>query len=233
MKGRAVDKQHVVLIVDDTPENLHVLGDILEQQGYEVLVATNGPDALERAGTTPMPELILLDIMMPGMDGYEVCRRLKADPDLQHIPVIFISSSGMAEQEIQAFREGAVDYVTKPFRVEEVVARVRTHIQLAQVEKLKHENAEYRLAEAESRQIAINFKNMADVSLLAIYCSTGVDQKAFYINVKFTELFGYVLEDVRQLPIGGHGRIPMRTIARRSLRNGKTRSLRQLLQEPT
>ena len=125
-----MNKQHIVLIVDDTPENLDVLGNMLDLNGYEVHVATNGSDALETAKTSPAPDLILLDIMMPDMDGYEVCRHLKADPELMKIPVIFISSLNMPDQKIQAFREGAVDYVTKPFQAEEVLARVNTHLQL-------------------------------------------------------------------------------------------------------
>jgi two-component system, cell cycle sensor histidine kinase and response regulator CckA len=142
-----MNEKHIILIVDDTPENLQVLGDMLESEGYEVLVATNGLEALENAKASPPPDLILLDIMMPGMDGYEVCRCLKADPDLNRIPVIFISALGLTDQKIQAFREGAVDYVTKPFQAEEVVARVHTHLQLAQLEALKHEIAERRRAE--------------------------------------------------------------------------------------
>ena len=125
-----MNERNSILIVDDTPENLRLLGDMLELEGYEVMVATNGPDALENARRTPPPDLILLDIMMPGMDGYEVCRRLKGDADLKGIPVIFISALGLAEHKIQAFRGGAVDYVTKPFQAEEVLARVNTHIQL-------------------------------------------------------------------------------------------------------
>jgi CheY-like chemotaxis protein len=148
-KEPVMDEKHVILIVDDTPENLRVLGDMLELEGYEVLVATNGPDALENARTTPAPDLILLDIMMPDMDGYEVCRRLKADADLKQIPVIFISALGMSDQKVQGFREGAVDYVTKPFQAEEVVARVHTHIQLARTEELKHEIAVRKRAEEE------------------------------------------------------------------------------------
>lgn len=121
------DKQ-VVLIVDDTPENLRVLGALLETK-YDVRVATNGYDALNSIAASH-PDLVLLDIMMPGMGGYEVCRRLKADPELAGIPVIFISALGLSEQKIFAFVEGAVDYITKPFQAEEVLARVNTHLQL-------------------------------------------------------------------------------------------------------
>jgi CheY-like chemotaxis protein len=114
-------ERHVILIVDDTPENLVILGDMLEQEGHGVLIATSGLKALEIVRVSPHPELVLLDIMMPDMDGYEVCRQLKADSELKMIPVIFISALGMQEQKIRAFREGAVDYITKPFMAEEVV----------------------------------------------------------------------------------------------------------------
>lgn len=145
-----MDKKHIVLIVDDTPENLRLLGDMLEHEGYEVMVATSGADALQNAMELPRPELILLDIMMPDMDGYEVCRRLKGDPDLNGIPVIFISALYMPEQKIQAFREGAVDYVTKPFQAEEVLARVKTHIQL----KLYRDNLQL-LVEQRTRELLL------------------------------------------------------------------------------
>lgn len=157
-----MDEKHIILIVDDTPENLRVLGDMLEQEGYEVLVATNGPDALENAKATPAPDLILLDIMMPDMDGYEVCRHLKADPDLQRIPVIFISALETTDQKVQAFRAGAVDYVSKPFQVEEVVARVRTHILLARAEELKREIAERKRAEDALREAVVKYRIVAD-----------------------------------------------------------------------
>ena len=149
-RGGIMDDKPVILIVDDTPENLRVLGDMLEEEGYELLIATNGPDALETARTHPAPDLILLDIMMPGMDGYEVCGRLKADPETRKIPVIFISALGMADQKIQAFREGAVDYVTKPFQTEEVLARVHTHIQL----KLHRDNLQL-LVDQQTRKYAL------------------------------------------------------------------------------
>ncbi|MBT0664713.1 response regulator [Geobacter pelophilus] len=155
-------EKHVILVVDDTPENLRVLGDMLEHEGYEVQVATNGQDALEIAGAVPAPDLILLDIMMPEMDGYEVCRRLKTDLTLQHIPVIFISALGMAEQKVKGFREGGVDYVTKPFQAEEVVARVTTHIQLARAEELKREVAERMRAEEALKTLAEELQEKND-----------------------------------------------------------------------
>jgi two-component system sensor histidine kinase/response regulator len=140
------DKQ-LILIVDDIPLNLQALGNMLERMGYEVQVATSGPEALQIAHASPRPDLILLDIMMPGMDGFEVCQRLKADPLLRLIPVIFISAIGITDQKIEAFRAGAVDYITKPFHREEVVARVRAHLQLATIEQLRREIAERKEAE--------------------------------------------------------------------------------------
>jgi len=146
-----MNKKHDILIVDDTPENLRVLGAMLEQAGYEVRIATNGSEALQDVGQIA-PDLILLDVMMPDMDGFEVCRRLKAAPGSRLIPVIFISALEMTDHKIRAFREGAVDYVTKPFQAEEVVARVRTHLQLAQIDTLKFEIDERKRAEAELRK---------------------------------------------------------------------------------
>ncbi len=132
--------KQIVLIVDDTPENLMVLGNLLETH-YEVRIATNGYDAIDSVNASA-PDLILLDILMPGMGGYEVCRKLKSDPATKMIPIIFISALGMSEQKVEAFREGAVDYITKPFQADEVVARVRTHLQLSRMEELKHEITE-------------------------------------------------------------------------------------------
>jgi len=158
-----MDERHVVLIVDDTPENLRVLGDMLEQEGYEVLVATNGPDALDNAGANPAPDLILLDIMMPDMDGFEVCRRLKGDPNMAKIPVIFISALGMSDQKIHAFSEGAVDYVTKPFQAEEVLARVNTHIQL----KLHQDNLQFLVAQKTSELVLAKEATIASMAIMA------------------------------------------------------------------
>jgi DNA-binding NtrC family response regulator len=146
-----MNKKHNILIVDDTPENLRVLGVMLEEAGYEVRIATSGPEAL-RDASKKTPDLILLDIMMPDMDGFEVCRRLKADECLRLVPVIFISALEMTDYKIRAFREGGVDYVTKPFQAEEVVARVNTHLQLTQIDALKLEIDERKRAEAELRK---------------------------------------------------------------------------------
>jgi signal transduction histidine kinase len=142
-----MNNKHLILIIDDIPENLRLLGEMLEKAGYEVLIASSGPAALQAAQASPSPDLILLDVMMPGMDGFEVCRRLKASPVSRLIPVIFISAIGMTSRKLQAFRAGAVDYITKPFHNEEVVARVRAHLQLATIEELRAEIAQRKRTE--------------------------------------------------------------------------------------
>jgi CheY-like chemotaxis protein len=116
-----------ILLVDDNTTNLQVLHEILGGRGYRLLVAKNGEAALSIVHKAK-PSLILLDIMMPGMDGYEVCRRLKADPETQDIPVIFLSALDDTKDKVKGLDLGAVDYVSKPFQAEEVIALVNTHL---------------------------------------------------------------------------------------------------------
>ncbi len=123
------DRKWRILIVDDAPQNLRLLETMLVDQGYQVFALPSGEMAL-RAAARDNPDLILLDILMPGIDGYEVCTRLKADPQLKHIPVLFLSALNEPWDKIRAFRIGAVDYITKPFQLEEVEARVRCHLEL-------------------------------------------------------------------------------------------------------
>jgi len=118
-----------VLVVDDIPKNLQVVGTVLRNAGYSIMPATSGTEALEGV-RAQLPDLILLDLMMPEMDGLEVCRRLKADPLTRHLPVIFLTASNEMEHLVQGFEMGAVDYVTKPFNTAELLARVRTHLEL-------------------------------------------------------------------------------------------------------
>jgi CheY-like chemotaxis protein/DNA-binding CsgD family transcriptional regulator len=120
----------IVLIVDDVPENLSLLHDALDDTGYTVLVATNGESALQRARQS-LPDVILLDAMMPGMDGFEVARRLKADFATQHIPIVFMTGLTETEHVVAAFAAGGADYVTKPIRPPEVLARIAAHMQNA------------------------------------------------------------------------------------------------------
>ncbi len=120
----------VVLIVDDVPDNLAVLHDALDEAGYTVLVATDGATALQRAAQAE-PDIVLLDAVMPGMDGFEVARRLKAGPETAHIPIVFMTGLTDTEHVLAAFDAGGVDYVTKPIRPPEVLARMAAHMQAA------------------------------------------------------------------------------------------------------
>lgn len=128
MNSSTVDLRDAkILIVDDVPANLDVLYPALEDSGYQVLVATSGESALDVV-TRETVDLILLDVQMPGIDGYETCRRLKANPESRDVPVIFLTASGDTTGVVEGLESGGVDYVTKPFRHEEVLARVRTHL---------------------------------------------------------------------------------------------------------
>lgn len=120
-----------ILIVDDNPQNIQVLGTILKRENYDVTIAMSGLEALEYL-VTEHSDLILLDVMMPGMDGYEVCRIIKKDKKLKKIPVIFITAKTDSEDIVKGFKVGAVDYISKPFNTEELLARVKTHIELYQ-----------------------------------------------------------------------------------------------------
>jgi phosphoserine phosphatase RsbU/P len=119
-----------ILVVDDTPANIKILADLLRKD-YLLSVATNGADALEIAGSEDRPDLVLLDIMMPEMDGYDVCRRLKADPRTHDVPVIFVTAMSEVDDETRGFALGAVDYITKPIQPAIVRARVAAHLELA------------------------------------------------------------------------------------------------------
>jgi putative two-component system response regulator len=135
-----------VLIVDDTPENLKLMGTLL-RDSYRIKIADNGAKALAIAAADPKPDLILLDIMMPEMDGYEVCRRLKADAATSHIPIIFLAAKAEVEDEELGLRLGAVDYITKPISPSVALARVATHLQLKAGADFMRDKAAYLEAE--------------------------------------------------------------------------------------
>jgi len=134
--------RQTVLIIDDTPSNLGIAVNLLDTRGYRVAVAQDGEEGLERARLI-LPDLILLDIMMPGIDGFEVCRQLKADPATTDIPVIFMTALNDIEHKLQGFKVGGVDYVTKPLQLEEIAVRVETHLKLRAAQfLLQAQNAE-------------------------------------------------------------------------------------------
>ena len=148
-----------ILVVDDDPANLSVMFDYLKDMGFRVTVARDGESALEKA-RYGQPDLILLDLLMPKIDGFETCRRLKADETLKNIPVIFMTALTETEDKVKGFQAGGVDYITKPFQQEEVLARIKTHLALramqrrieAQNTQLQQEIVERKRAEEALRE---------------------------------------------------------------------------------
>jgi diguanylate cyclase (GGDEF)-like protein/PAS domain S-box-containing protein len=177
-----------VLIVDDNPNNLQVLGDLLGQAGYKVRPALSGEIAL-RAVQLSAPDLILLDVRMPGLNGYETCQRLQADERSREIPVIFISAMQAPEDKLAGFRAGGVDYVTKPFQAEEVLARVHAHIQLYRIQQ--HLES---LVEARTRELSqseARYRVLFEDSPLAILVYDTHNLEILAVNGAFTRILGY------------------------------------------
>jgi len=141
----------VILVVDDTPTNLDVLLDLLEVDGFKVVVAEDGEIAIALAEYAP-PDLILLDVLMPGIDGFETCRRLKNSLSTQEIPIIFLTAVSDNVDKVKGLNLGAVDYITKPLHHEEVLARVNTHVRLQNLTKRLTEQNEQLEKEIRQRQ---------------------------------------------------------------------------------
>jgi phosphoserine phosphatase RsbU/P len=205
--------QKLILIVDDTPLNIGVISGALKDS-YKTKVATNGEKALALASAEEKPDLILLDIMMPGMNGYEVCSRLKADPATNEIPVIFLTGQTSAEDETRGFEVGAVDYVHKPFSPAVVKARVRSHILLREARaqlasQLQALNTELEMA----RQIQLSILPHSIPKL------AGLDIAAHYLPMTSVagDFYDFIQIDDKQIGIliadvSGHG-LPSALIA--------------------
>ncbi|CAM3230996.1 putative bifunctional diguanylate cyclase/phosphodiesterase [Asticcacaulis taihuensis] len=193
-----------ILVVDDTPANLGLLVDHLEARGYEVLVALGGQEALDRLRYA-QPDLILLDVMMPGMDGFETCRRLRADAQTRDIPVIFMTALTDVDSKVSAFAAGGVDYVAKPFQIEELIARVRTHIALrkarvelmAQKMSLQAEVEARHLVEASLRDSELRHRRLFETAgdgILVIDC----DARTIHdLNAQCAHILAMPLDEVR------------------------------------
>ena len=190
-----------ILIVDDTRANLRLLAGMLAKQGYKVRPVPNGPLALSAAKLDP-PDLILLDINMPGMNGYEVCRRLKADEETSDIPIIFISALDDTTDKVKAFMMGGVDYITKPFKIEEVIARVETHLTLRNLQKQleqMNEQLEQRVKErtAELAQLNTYYEYFVPREFLAFLQKNSIlevrlgDQVQQELSVMFADIRGF------------------------------------------
>lgn len=137
----AIPEENTLLVVDDTPTNLQVLFDLLSEQGYRVAIAKNGEIALQRLQLS-QPNLILLDVMMPGIDGFETCQQLKDNPATRDIPVIFMTALSDSVDKVKGLSLGAVDYITKPIQHEEVLARIQVHLQLRQATRIMEQRTD-------------------------------------------------------------------------------------------
>ncbi len=169
-----------VLIVDDKPENLDIVVNYLKESGFKPLVASNGEIAIERTRYT-QPDIILLDVMMPGMDGFETCRNLKSDKSTKDIPVIFMTALSDPEHKVRGFSVGGVDYITKPLQKEELLARVTTHLKIHRYQEDLERDVKSRTAELEERTAALEIevyerkKALEELRILRNYLSNIID----------------------------------------------------------
>jgi adenylate cyclase len=179
-----------VLIVDDTPGNLRLLSAALVQQGYAVRNAINGSLALSGAKTI-RPDLILLDIMMPGMDGYEVCRRLKQDLQTQDIPIIFISAIDGSVDKVKAFEVGGVDYVSKPFQIEEVLVRIEHQLRISNLQsRLEEQNLRLQEDSQNRQSLELYYQQLWEGSSDGMYRTTA-DGSLTAVNQACADIMGY------------------------------------------
>ncbi|MEG4394330.1 PAS domain-containing protein [Microcoleus sp. BROC3] len=195
-----------ILMVDDSPESLRLLSQFLSKRGYKVRPTRDGKLTFNLA-LSSAPDLILLDIVMPGMDGYQVCEQLKACPETKDIPVIFISSLNEVFDKVKAFSLGAVDYITKPFQIEEVVARVENQLLLsrlskqivAQTARLEAEIEERKRIEAELRDSQRWLSAVIQTNPNLLYVYDVIEQRNLYFNREIYSDIGYTIEEIQQM----------------------------------
>lgn len=195
-----------ILIVDDHRESLRLLSHVLSNRGYKVRPTQDGKLALKFARATP-PDLILLDIMMPGMDGYQVCEQLKACPETKDIPVIFISALNEVFDKVTAFALGGVDYITKPFEIEEVVARVENQLHLSRLSKqivaqnvqLQAEIEERQRVEVQLRESQHWLSAVIKMNPNVLYVYDVIEQRTLYLNRELYADIGYSLAEIQQM----------------------------------
>jgi PleD family two-component response regulator len=173
-----------VLVVDDTRENLRLLIRILAENGYKVRPVTNGRMAVTAAQIVP-PDLVLLDIMMPDMNGFEVCAELKADERTRDIPVIFISALDETSDKVRAFDEGGVDYITKPFEAGEVLARVNTHLTIRNLQKaLQIQNTQLQEKNNELQRALSSVNTLSGLLPICAHCKKIRDDAGYWQDVE-------------------------------------------------
>jgi putative two-component system response regulator len=173
-------REATILVVDDTPENLSLLNALLRER-YRVKIATSGERALSIARSAP-PDLVLLDVMMPTVDGYETCRRMKADPLLAGIPVIFLTAKSDVEDEKQGFSVGAVDYITKPLSPSILLSRVRTHVTLKLAQERLRESNDWLEQEVQERTRELEATQEASILALATLAETRDNETGNHIR---------------------------------------------------
>ncbi len=151
-----MNEQQTILVVDDSTHNRQILNVLLTSEGYEVWLADGGQSALDIV-EQKLPDLMLVDIMMPGMDGYELCRKLKADSRTSAVPVIFVSALTETQNKVDGFKAGGVDYITKPFQFEEVLVRIATHLQLCRLQhQLEEQNIQIEKQRKKTESLLLN-----------------------------------------------------------------------------
>jgi len=184
-------KQKNILIVDDTLDNLRLLSKILLDNGYKVRAVSNGIQAIATI-KKELPDLILLDILMPGMNGFEVCGRLKKKKCTDHIPIIFLSALHNVNDKINAFKSGGVDYISKPFQVEEVLVRINTHLTICELQnqlelknsQLHEQNKQLEKRQAELQQALENIKTLQGLIPICAKCKNVRDDDGFWEQVE-------------------------------------------------
>jgi len=177
-------KRGTVLIVDDLIENLQILNGLLSDEGYNVRSAINGKLAVNSARANP-PDLVLLDVRMPGMDGYEACRLLKTDDRTKDVPVIFLSAAEDVNSKVNGLKAGAIDYITKPFEIEEILARVDTHLTIQRLqEKLKLKNRELKAVARQREEVEDIIRHDIKGPLLPIINFPGLIKKNSHLSEK-------------------------------------------------
>jgi putative two-component system response regulator len=191
-KAPATEPKPTLLVVDDTPENLQLMNALLRDR-YRVRLATRGEACLELAAQTPQPDLILLDIMMPGIDGYETCRRLKSEPHTAGIPVIFLTAMTQESDQEEGFRCGCVDFITKPISPALTLARVATHLSLKRANDLLTDHNTLLVKEVEERTQEV--QKVQDVTILAMASLAETRDNETGMHIRRTQNYVRVLAE--------------------------------------